>query len=233
VKREILPLSIILLMFAIGMYSGPLVKVNALGQVPSQWGSAGQVVSWESKETALYLIPILAAIFYISFIIVPRIGICRDGAEQFASQFHGFKVIFVFVMGVIYVATLLPALGIWGSFDLIYVLVPAIALIFFYIGHMLNIRHDGSIVGISESTKAASEEVWRSTNRFGGRLFWFCGALILVSLIAPADARLWFLVVPLIFCAFAVFAYSVWEYRKAKRMQARGKGAGKGKKRRK
>jgi len=201
-------------MFAIAFYAGPLVQVNGQGLVPSQWGANGAVSGWASKATTLYLVPIVAAIFYLAFMLLPSLGIYRREAEHFAGQFHGFKVIFVFVMGVIYVAMLLPALGIGGGIDPMYVVVPAISLIFFYVGYMLNFTH-GAIAGISEGKGMASEKLWASTNRFGSRLFWLCGALILASLVAPADARIWWLLLPLIFCALALFAYSVLEYKKA------------------
>jgi len=230
VLRELLPISIIVLMFAIAIYAGPLVLTNGQGEVPVRWSEYGQATIWASPATVLYLVPILAAIFYFAFMLLPHIGVHRKGVEHFASQFWGFKVIFVFVMAVIYIATLLPSLGIWGSIDPLYIIVPAIALIFFYVGYMLN---HGTAAGINESRSAASERVWANTNKFGGRLFWLCGVLVLASLVAPADSRLWFLLLPLIFCALAVFAYSIFEYKKACRAQRPAKKGKARKKRRK
>jgi uncharacterized membrane protein len=229
-RRELLPVSIIVLMFAIALYAGPLVLQNWRGEVPLQWGADGEVTGWGSTINALYILPALTAIFYLAFMILPHLGIYKKEVEHFAAQFHGFKVIFVFVMGVIYIATLIPALGIWGSFEPLYIIVPAIALIFFYVGHMLSFTHSQREAA---GSLPASERVWKNTNRFGSNLFWFCGALILVSLVAPADSRLWFLLLPLIFCAFAVFAYSLYEYKKAGRSHAKANSAAvKSKKRR-
>jgi|GEM_PF-1067487 len=241
VSRELLPISIIILMFAIGFFAGPLVKTNYDGQVPAQWGENGMVSGWESKAVSLYLVPVLAAIFYAAFMSLPHLGIYKRDAEHFASQFQGFKVIFVFVMAVIYVATLIPALGIWGSFDPLYIMVPAIALIFFYVGYMLNFGHPAAQSSSDRSRLEASERTWENANRFGSMLFWLCAALILAALVAPADARLWLLLLPLILCALAVFSYSLHEYRKTCRMhgifaqakQAPSKGKKAGKKGRK
>jgi len=198
-------------MFAIGFFAGPLAKTNYFGQVPAEWSASGAALGWESKAVALYLVPIITAVFYLAFMLLPHIGVYRRDAEHFSCQFQGFKVIFVFVMAVIYIATLLPALGIWGSFDPMYIIVPAIALIFFYIGHMLSFQHCGA----AARETAAAGRAWENTNQFGSKLFWLGGALILAALVAPADSRIWFLLLPLIFCALAVFAYSIHEYRKA------------------
>ena len=232
-ERELLPICIIVLMFAIAIYAEPLVLTNYQGEVPVQWNAYGQATGWAGKAAALYLVPVLTAIFYAAFMLLPHIGVYRKEAEHFARQFWGFKVIFVFVMAVIYVAMLLPYLGLRGGIDPLYIIVPAIALIFFYVGYMLNFTHSGSAAGIDESRAAASERVWWKTNHFGGRLFWLCGALNLLALVAPADSRLWFLLLPLIFCALAIFAYSLHEYRKACRSGAKAAPARKRKRRKK
>jgi len=209
-KRELLPVSIIVLMFAIAAYASPLV------QTPLD--PAGAAAS-------LYLLPSLTAIFYCAFMLLPHIGAYRREAEHFSAQFQGFKVIFVFMMAVIYISTLLPLLGIWGAIDPLHIIVPAIALIFFYVGYMLNFTHESD----AAVEQKESERAWDNANKFGGMLFWACGALILVSLVAPADSRLWFLVLPLIFCAIAVFACLVIEYRRACKAQG-GKAAAASKK---
>lgn len=232
-ERELLPICVIVLMFAIAAYAGPLVVTNYQGEVPVQWNEHGQATGWSSKALALYLVPSLAAIFYAAFMLLPHLGVYQKEAEHFARQFWGFKVIFVFVMAVIYVAMLLPSFGLRGSTDPLYVIVPAIALIFFYVGYMLNFTHSGAAAGINESRAAASERAWGKTNHFGGKLFWLCGALTLLALVAPADSRLWFLLLPLIFCALAIFAYSLHEYGKACRSGAKGEPAKKGKPRKK
>jgi uncharacterized membrane protein len=210
VKREILPISIIALMFAIAMFADAYVKVNWKGDVPMQWGQYGEVTGWTGKIAALYLIPVLTAIFYLAFMLLPHLGVYRKEATHFANAFYGFKVIFVFVMGVIYVATIIPALGIWGSIDPMHIIVPAIALVFFYVGHMLSYSQSPH----REKEEMANELHFKKTNMFGSNLFWLCGALILVSLVAPADARLKLMLIPLMLAAIAVFFYSLLEYRK-------------------
>jgi uncharacterized membrane protein len=199
-------------MFAIAMFADSYVLVNWKGDVPMQWGQYGEVTGWSGKAAALYLIPVLSVIFYLAFMLLPHLGVYKKEASQFAKAFYGFKVIFVFVMGVIYVATIIPALGIWGNIDPMYVIVPAIALIFFYVGHMLSFAQNG----IRDKKELASELLWKNSNVFGSNLFWLCGALILVSLVAPADARLKLLLLPLMLCAIAVFFYSLLEYRKTR-----------------
>ena len=224
-SRELLPIAIILLMFAIGFFADPFLQTNANGQIVSHRGADGQADGWIVKPLGLYIVPYLAAVFYIIFLIIPMIEVYHKNVEHFADQFWGFKVIFVFMMAAIYVATLAPALGLWGNFDPLYIIVPAIALLFFYVGHMLSFTRRNYFIGISTPWTLADERVWEKTNHLGGRLFWICGALALISLVAPVDVRLWVVLLPIIFTVLCVYFYSLYLYKNTKRAHEQGKGA--------
>jgi uncharacterized membrane protein len=207
-------------MFAISFFAAPFVHAGAQGKMVSHWDADGRADGWVDKTLGLYLIPYLAAVFYLIFLAIPFVAVYKGGVEHFADQFWGFKVIFVFMMAAIYVATLAPALGLWGSFDPLYIIVPAIALIFFYAGHMLSFTRKNH--PMSAEWTPADERVWERTNRLGGRLFWACGALALISLVSPIDMRLWIVLLPVIFTALCVYVYSLYLYKDTKRAQEKG-----------
>jgi len=218
-------------MFAIGFFADPLVHTNASGEIVSHWGADGRANGWIQKPLGLYLVPLLAAFFYLIFLIIPKIEVYQKNVEHFADQFWGFKVIFVFMMAAIYVATLAPSIGIWGNSDPLYIIVPAIALLFFYVGHMLSFTRRNYFIGIRTPWTLADERIWEKTNKLGGKLFWVCGALALVSLVSPLDTRLWIVLLPVIFTVLCVYFYSLYLYMKTKRAQEKGKATGKKKKR--
>jgi len=224
VSRELLPISIIVLMFAIGFFAGPLVRTNAQGEMVSHWAADGRADGWMDKTIGLYLVPSLAAFFYAIFLAIPCIFAHHKNVEHFPDQFWGFKVIFVFMMAAIYVATLAPALGVWGNFDPLYIVVPAIALLFFYVGHMLSFTRRNYFIGIRTPWALADERVWEKTNHLGGKLFWICGALALISLVSPIDMRLWIVLLPVIFTVVCVYIYSLYLYKKTKHVQAKAAG---------
>lgn len=213
-------------MFAIGFFAGPYVHTNASGQMVGHWGADGRADGWIDKALGLYLIPCLAALFYAIFLVIPKIDVYPRNIEHFSDQFWGFKVIFAFMMAAIYIATLAPSLGIWGNFDPLYIIVPAIALVFFYVGHMLSFTRRNYFIGIRTPWTLADERVWEKTNRLGGKLFWACGALTLISLVSPVDMRIWVLLLPMVFTVLCVYFYSLYEYRRTKRAQEKRKGAG-------
>ena len=219
--REILPIMIIALMFAIAFYAAPLVQTNGNGEMIGHWGWNGQPNGMVGSFIGIYLLPLLTLIFYIAFIIIPKIDVYHKNIEHFADQFWGFKVVFVFVMGAIYVATLLPNLGYWGaSFDPTLIIISAIALLFFYVGYMLNFTKRNYFIGVRTPWTLADDRVWGKTNKLAGQLFWICGALTFVSLVAPGDIRLWIVIGPVILVAIFVCLYSLYEYRKTRAKQA-------------
>ncbi len=219
--REILPVAIILLMFAIAFYADPLVKTNEVGQVIGHWGLNVKPDGMVSKAVGIYLVPLLTLVIYVGLLLIPRIEVYTKNLEEFADQFWGFKVVLVFVMGVIYVATLLPNLGYGQQVDPVVIIVPAIAMLFFYVGYMLNFTKRNYFIGVRTPWTLADEKIWDKTNKLAGKLFWICGALALVSLVASSDLRLWIILLPVLLVTIGVSLYSLLEYRKTRREGAK------------
>lgn len=220
-NRELLPVAMIVLIFAIAFYADPLVKTDQNGEVFGQWRINGAPSGMVSKTVGVYLIPVICAIVYFALLIIPKIEVYKHNLDDFADQFWGFKVIAVFAMGVIYVATLLPNMGAMKYFDPFVVIVPAVSLMFFYVGYMLNFTKRNYFVGIHTPWTLSDEKIWEKTNKLAGKLFWFCGALALFSLATPPSERIWMLLLPVVMVTIAASIYSLWEYKKTKRAHAR------------
>jgi len=231
VHKNILPIMMIALMFAIAFYAEPLVKTNEKGEIISHWNFSGTPNGWMDKTVGVYLIPILTLIIYLGLLAIPRIEVYQKNLKEFEMHFWGFKVVLVFVMGVIYVASLIPNLGYWGSFDPTIIIIPAVALLFFYVGYMLNFTKRNYFIGVRTPWTLADEKIWEKTNKLASKLFWVCGMLTLVCLVAPGDLRLWFILLPAMITAIGACLYSLWEYLKTKKRQKK-KGKAEKKKRR-
>jgi uncharacterized membrane protein len=230
VHREILPVLMILLMFAIAAFSEPRVQANSEGQIISHWNFDGKANGWINKTVGVYLLPAITLFFYLFFMLIPRLDVYKKNLKHFSEHFWGFKVVFVFVMMAIFVATLLPNLG-YYQFDPLLILLPAVALIFFYVGHMLSFTKRNYFIGVRTPWTLASEEVWEKTNKLASKLFWVAGVLIFVTLIAPSDMRLWIVLLPLVLIVIGTYVYSLLEYKKIMRGEkSPGKGKKKGKK---
>lgn len=214
--KEILPVMIIGLMFAIAFYAEQRVATNAQGNMvsyPSLGTAAGGL---SEKVVGIYLLPILTLIVYVGLLLIPKVEHYHKNLEDFAEQFWGFKVILVFAMGIVYLATLLPNLGYFTRLDPVLIMVAAVSMLFFYVGYMLNFTKRNHFIGIGTPWTLANEKVWEKTNQLGSKLFWICGVLALVSMVSPADSRLWLILLPVILVVMGLFFYSLREYNKTK-----------------
>ncbi len=216
--KEILPVMIIVLMFAIAVYAEPRVTTNSRGEMISVPG-IGAATGLSSKAVGLYILPLLTLIVYTGLLIIPKIEVYHHNLEDFSDQFWGFKVILVFSMGIIYVATLLPNLGYFTKLDPMLMVVAAVALLFFYVGYMLNFTKRNHFIGISTPWTLADDKVWEKTNQLGGKLFWICGVLALVTMVAPPGSWLWLILLPFVLVAIGMFVYSLQEFKKTKAVQ--------------
>jgi uncharacterized membrane protein len=231
--REILPILIIVLMFSIGIYVEPRITGDINGNIISHWNINGTPDGWIGKDIGLFMIPAITAFFYLFFMLIPRIEVYKKNLEEFAPQFWGFRVVFVFVMCAIYIAMLIPNLGYWTGFDPVLIVISAVALMFFYVGYMLNFTKRNYFIGVKTPWTLASEKVWDKTNKLTGKLFWVAGVLAFATLIAPSDYRLWILFAPLAAIVIVGYVYSLLEYNKLKKEQKNKPAAGKKGKRRK
>ncbi|MFA4983387.1 MAG: DUF1648 domain-containing protein, partial [Candidatus Micrarchaeia archaeon] len=91
-NREILPILIIALMFALALYVEPYLKTDCNGNVIGHWGMSGKPDGWVDKSVGLYLVPAMTAIIYLVFLIIPKIEVYKKNLEDFSLQFWGFKV---------------------------------------------------------------------------------------------------------------------------------------------
>jgi len=218
VKREILPLLIIALMFAIALYTEPYIITNEKGEVMGFGGFSIQSGGWMPKSAGLYLIPVLTCIIYLGLSLIPKIEVYHKNLEDFSDQFWGFKVVLVFAMCVIYIATLLPNLGFWGVIDPMLIVIPAVSMLFFYVGYMLNFTKRNYFIGIGTPWTLADEKVWKKTNHLGSRLFWLLGVVALALLVAPINSALWIIIALLGIVLAALYVYSLLEYFKIRKI---------------
>lgn len=214
--KEMLPAMMIVLMFAIAFYAEPRVATNAQGNLVSYPSLGTAAAGLSEKVVGIYLLPIMTLIIYVGLLLIPKMDRYHKNLEEFSEQFWGFKVILVFAMGIIYIATLLPNLGYFTKLDPVVIIVAAVAMLFFYVGYMLNFTKRNHFIGIGTPWTLANEKVWAKTNQLGGKLFWICGALALVSMVSPADSWLWLILLPVILVVIGLFVYSLMEYRKTK-----------------
>jgi len=209
-KSELIISVIILLSFVIGIY----LYFQMPDSMASHWNAKGQVDGYMSKFWGLFLMPIVLLIMLFLFILIPKIDPLKKNIEKFRKYFDMFIVLITLFMFYIYGLTLLWNLG--KTFDMSLAIIPAVGLLFYFIGVMLEKSKRNWFIGIRTPWTLSSDRVWDKTHAIGGKLYKIAGVVAILGLFSP-KYYIWFVIVPVISFSLYLLFYSYFAYKKEKR----------------
>jgi uncharacterized membrane protein len=209
-KSKYLTISMIIvaLLFAIAITSYIVLPDE---QIPTHWNSQGEVDDYSGKEFGLFLIPVFSLGLYLLFILLPKIDPLGKNIKKFINIYHSFVLVMILFFLYIYLLTLSWTFGYTFDFNLAFV--PAIALLFIYLGIILPKIKRNWFIGIRTPWTLQNDRIWDRTHKLGGALFRISGFVILAGVLIP-DYLVWLILAPLTISVVIVFFYSYLEYRK-------------------
>ncbi len=206
-KNELMVLGIVVVSFCIGLYFSPQMPAR----MASHWNAQGQVDGYMSKFWGTFLMPIIALVLWIIFLVIPRIDPKRENIEKFRKYFDGFiAALFVFLL-YLYVLTLYWNTG--YRFNMVIFLMPAFAVLFYMVGILVSHAEMNWTIGIRTPWTLSSETVWKKTHILTGKLFRASSVITLAGVLFP-DFAIWFLLIPVLASAVVSMVYSYLAYRK-------------------
>ena len=164
-------------MLCLSAYAWPKIPAGTL--IPVHWGADGQPNGYGSKLEGLFMMPIIYAVLFVFFLILPKI---EPRKVNFANSFKAYNVIILALIGVmlvIHTATVLIALGV--HLDINKIVVVTIGILFIMIGNVMGKIRSNFFMGIRTPWTLSSELSWRKTHRLGGWLFVMVGVAMLFS----------------------------------------------------
>ncbi len=180
-------------------------------QMASHWNAQGMVDGYTSKFLGLFLFPLIATGLTLLFIAIPLIDPLKANIAKFRKYYDWFVVLFLLFFQYLYVLTIL-----WNknmSFDMMRALLPAMGILFFYIGIMIQNAKRNYMIGIRTPWTLANDEVWNKTHYLGGRLFMAAGIIAAIGAIWPKYGLI-FILVPVLLVTLVSVGYSYFIYRK-------------------
>lgn len=182
-NKRWLSVSIIVLMFILAFYFQIIIPKTG-NTIVTAVDDQGRPIQQGSRFANIFALPVIALAIYLLLNSLPRIAVYRRNLERFYRKFYGFKVIILLFLLIIYLVNLFPALGV--NLDSNYILIPALALLFIYMGRVLKHIHRNFFIGIMTPWALSSDKLWDKTHRFGGSVLEVCGVFLLISLLFPA-----------------------------------------------
>jgi uncharacterized membrane protein len=207
---------IVLLMIATATLAGLLLWNRLPDQMASHWNINDQIDGYMPKFWGVFLLPLITLGMLVLFLVIPAIDPLKANIAQFRSAFNLFIVLIVAFMVYLYGLTLTWSLG-YTNFRMSGAMLPAIGLLFIFIGFMLRQAKRNFFIGIRTPWTLASDTVWDETHRVGAVLFIISGVVAFIGGFFGGFAALCFLLVPTMGSTIFLLIYSYILYQRETR----------------
>lgn len=205
-------LSIGLGLIVLCILAGIAVYPQLPERVASHWNAAGQVDGYMPRFWGVAIFPLTLVAVFVILSLIPVIDPMKANIARFERYYAGFTVTIMAYLAYAYGLTLARNLGV--RFDLMPALVPAIAVLTFAAGVMMEHAEQNWFIGIRTPWTLSSQTVWKKTHLLGGRLFKIAGVATLAGILLPSTwAWVWILGVLAAASSYPI-VYSYVEYRK-------------------
>lgn len=204
---------VVLLMIVAATIAGSLLWNQLPDQMASHWGPNDQVDGYMSKFWGVFLMPLITLGMMLLFLVIPGIDPLKANIAQFRDVFNLFIALIVAFMLYVYALSLRWNLG-YTDFGMSKAMLPAMGILFIFIGYMLRKAKRNFFIGIRTPWTLSSDKVWDETHRIGSVLFMISGVLALVGSVFGGIIAFWFLFVPIIGSTITTLVYSYVLYQR-------------------
>jgi uncharacterized membrane protein len=208
-KTKNLSLVIVLISFAIGIYFYSRMPE----MMASHWDYRGEVDGYMPKFLGLFLMPIISAVLFGFFLLIPKLDPLKENIQKFSKYFDGYILFFELFLLYVYLLTILWSLGV--TFNMTAAIMPALGVLLFGMGILVEKAERNWFIGIRTPWTLSSETVWRKTHQLGGKLFKAIGIISVLGFLLP-DFAVFFILASVLIVSFYLVVYSYLEYKKEK-----------------
>jgi len=189
-------------------------------RVASHWNMNDQVDGTMPRVWGAFLMPVISLAMLGLFMLIPVIDPMRANIASFRGLFNVFIAVIVAFMLYLHVLTLLWNQGL-QTFRMSTALLPAMGLLFIFMGALLRRAKRNFFIGIRTPWTLASDRVWDRTHQLGSRLFIVSGILALVGAFFPGAVAYGLVLVPALVSTLVVLIYSYFLWRAEQTTSAR------------
>ena len=207
---------IISLVLIVGVILAGVLLWNRLpDQMASHWNEQDQVDGYMGKFWGVFMVPLMCVGLTLLFLAIPLIDPLKANIAKFRETFNAFIVMFVLFMVYVHGLTLAWNLG-YTNFRFSSMLLPAMGLLFIFIGFMIRKAKRNYFIGIRTPWTLSNDKVWDETHKLGGKLFIAAGVVTLLGAFFPGQAFI-LLMVSIFGAALVPVVYSYLLWRKVEK----------------
>jgi uncharacterized membrane protein len=189
-------------------------------RIISHWNAKGIADGYSSKFIGLFLVPVISGLMLILFLILPKIDPMKKNYLKFRKYYDAFILILILFLFYINVITIAANLGF--KFNMNYFIIPAMGLLFFYSGIILEKSKRNWFIGIRTPWTLSSDEIWNKTHKIGGKLFKLAGVISIFGIFFGSYGY-FFVLVPILLFSMYLILYSYLKFRELKQIKNKKK----------
>ena len=197
----------VLLMIVAATVAGLLLWNRLPEQMASHWNLNDQVDGYMPRVWGVFMVPLIAAGMFLLFLVIPSIDPLKANIAQFRGAFNLFIILMVAFMVYIHSLTLLWSLG-YSGFGMSRAMLPAMGLLFIFIGYMLRQAKRNFFIGIRTPWTLSSDRVWDKTHQTGSALFILSGVLAFIGSFFGGMTSFLMIMIPILGSTIFLVVYS-------------------------
>jgi len=203
---------IVSIIVLISVIAGVVVYDLLPDPMASHWGPNDQVDGYMSKFWGVFMMPLVSLGMFLIFLVIPHLDPLKENIANFREAFNVFILVIMLFLEYIWMLTILWNLG-WTFFKMSTAILPAMGLLFFFIGYMLRKAKRNWFIGIRTPWTLSSDSVWDEIHRLGATMFMVSGVVAIFGVFFGSNA-VWFILVPVLGTTFFLYIYSYILYQR-------------------
>jgi uncharacterized membrane protein len=207
---------IVLTLIVLSVLAGVLLWNRLPDQMASHWDVNDRVNGYMPKFWGLFMLPLMMLGMFALFAVIPSIDPLKANIAQFRETFNLFIVFIFLFMVYVHGLTLIWNMGI-ANLTMSTALLPAMGLLFMFVGYMLRKAKRNFFIGIRTPWTLSSDFVWDKTHQVGSVLFFLSGVLALLGGFFGGQIAFALILVPLLGSTLFLVIYSYVLYRQETR----------------
>ncbi|MDD5254132.1 MAG: SdpI family protein [Candidatus Nanoarchaeia archaeon] len=201
-----------LILIALMVVFGIFLYDKLPDKVPSHFNAKGEVDGYSSRTASIIMMPILTLVLLGFFLLIPKIEVFKENLKSFIKQYYGFIIVFTLFMFILHITLLLRAIG--YNINMADFITFLIALLFGYIGLIMQKFKRNFFVGIRTPWTLSNDVVWKKTHELGSKTFVINSLILLLSLFLSSGLAMWVLIVSVLLNVIILVVYSYVIYDK-------------------
>ena len=146
-------------------------------EVMSHWGFDGEADGWSSRNTIVFLIPLVGVAIAALFMVFPRIDPRRANYELHAGTYWTLANATLISLAAMHV--LVVGINLGWPVSINRVMGIGVGGLFILIGNLMTRMRPNWFMGIRTPWTLSSDSVWRKTHRIGGYSFVIAGVILI------------------------------------------------------